>query len=229
MSHLREVISRLIKWCLRLNIAKCRFFCLELQVLGFVISAQGVHVDRSKLIGMSDVPLPCTGKEMQAFLGFCNYFRRHVPGVATLSAPLDVLRHAVKFTLHDDQVAAYRSLVDMLQQTPILALPDFSRSFGLATDASSTGLGACLIQPPMAQSTWGPLPDQFSQHIAFFSRTLSKSERSYSATHRELLAIIFGLKKCRYYLWGRKLTIFIDHRALTFLMTQRDASPLLTR
>ena len=85
-----------------------------------------------------------------------------MPGFATLSAPLDVLRHAVKFTLHDDQVAAYRSLVDMLQQAPILALPDFSRPFGLATDASSTGLGACLIQPPMSQSSWGPLPDQFS-------------------------------------------------------------------
>ena len=230
MEHLCEVLRRLNKWCLRLNIVKCLFFLLEVQVLGFIISSQGVSVDRSKLIGLADVPVPSSGKEMQAFLGFCNYFRRHVPGFASLSAPLDALRHCAEFSLSDSQNAAYKNLIEVLLDAPILSLPDFSRPFGLATDASATGLGACLLQPSSPHAVWNSHPmESNSLLLAFFSRVLSKSERSYSATHRELLAIVFGLKKCRHYLWGRRFTIFTDHRALSYLMSQRDASPLLTR
>ena len=65
--------------------------------------------------------------------------------------------------------------------------------------------------------------------LAFFSRALTKSERNYSTTKRELLAIVFGLLKCRYYIWGRRFTLFTDHRSLQFLLSQREVTPLLPR
>ena len=58
VKHLCEVLTRLNKWRLRLNIIKCLLFQLEVLVLGFIISSRGVLVDHSKLIGLSEVPIP---------------------------------------------------------------------------------------------------------------------------------------------------------------------------
>ena len=225
--HLIIVLEILLRNCLRLNFVKCGFYLPQVDVLGYVGSSAGISVDRSKLGGLDDVPLPTTGKQVQSFLGFCNFFRRFIPAMATIAAPLDSLRNLASVDLDESQAAAISTLKKALISAPLLAFPNFARPFGLATDASDLGLGVALYQP--AGSSWLSPPDKTSSIITFFSRALSKSERQYSTTKRELLAIVFGLLKCRYYLWGRKFTLFTDHRALTFLMTQRDASPLLQR
>ena len=178
-------------------------------------------------MGLNDVPPPTTGKQIQSFLGFCNFFRRYVPAMATIAAPLDSLRNLTHFHLNEVQLAAFSNLKGALLAAPVLAFPDFARPFGLATDASSVGLGVVLFQP--AGPSFTSSPDKTSSIVAFFSRALNKSEQQYSTTKRELLAVVFGLQKCRYYLWGRRFTLFTDHRALSFLMTQRDASALLQR
>ena len=77
--------------------------------------------------------------------------------------------------------------------------------------------------------TWPEPLDNTCSVIAFFSRALSVSERNYATNKRELLAVVFGLEKSRFYLWGRPFLLFTDHRSLTFLFTQRDISPLLSR
>ena len=164
------------------------------------MSAAGVRVDRSKLISLQDVPLPTSGKQMQSFLGFCNFFRKFIPAFATLSAPLDALRFQSSFLLNNIQAAAFVNLRNALFCAPLLAFPDFNRPFGLGTDASSVGLGCVLFQP--TSDKWPDAPDSSCTVVSFFSRALSKSERNYSATKRELLAVVFGLDICRYYLWG---------------------------
>lgn len=58
------------------------------------------------------------------------------------------------------------------------------------------------------------------------ARTLNKSERNYSATKRELLAVVNGLKKCEEYLLGRKFFIITDHKPLTFLHSQKRLADL---
>ncbi|KAG1256593.1 hypothetical protein G6F66_014799 [Rhizopus arrhizus] len=59
------------------------------------------------------------------------------------------------------------------------------------------------------------------------AKTLSKSERNYSATKRELLAVVYALKRFHKYLWGNKFTLYTDHKALTYLHTQKIANAML--
>ena len=66
------------------------------------------------------------------------------------------------------------------------------------------------------------------EHVVAY-RTLSKSERSYCATRRELLAVVVFTKQFRPYLLGRHFTIRTDHGSLTWLHNFKDPDRQLAR
>ncbi len=67
------------------------------------------------------------------------------------------------------------------------------------------------------------------RYIVCVSRALTPSERNYSATKRELLVIIFALRKLRFYLAGRRFRLFTDHKALTYMFEQKRLNDMLER
>ena len=60
------------------------------------------------------------------------------------------------------------------------------------------------------------------------ARSLQARERRYSTTQKELFAIVFALTTFHYYLWGRHFTLYTDHRALTFIHSQKEMNSMLT-
>jgi hypothetical protein len=98
-------------------------------------------------------------------------------------------------------------LKQQLTTTPVLAFPDFSQGFILDVDASGEGLGAILSRNV----------DGHELVIAYANRTLSKPERQYCATRRELLALVWGAQHFRPYLYGQQFVARTDHNALKWL------------
>ena len=71
------------------------------------------------------------------------------------------------------------------------------------------------------------MEDGSEKPVAFSSRTLSPAEKKYSQLEKEGLAIVFAMKKFHDYLFGRKFTIFSDHRPLQHIFSgYRPVSPL---
>ena len=204
IEHVKQAIKTLNNAKLILNIPKCHLFQTSLILLGFKVNAYGHEIDREHAMKSINWPVPTTGKQVQAFLGFINYFREHIPMISILSAPLDKLRNEQtiipsKWTTENQQ--SFVKLKEILMIAPALAYPDFANTFYIATDASNVGLGAVLYQYE-DNST-------IKKYISFQACSLTISERNYSATKRELLAIVFALKKFhRLYLGNTFCTIY---------------------
>ena len=139
-------------------------------------------------------------------MGLANYYRRFIQDFATLARPLHRLREkGASFRWTPDCEHAFYELKRRLTSAPILVFPDFSRPFILDTDASATGLGAVLSQ----------VDDDGREHVVVFgSHALSKPERQYCVTRRELLAVVHFLQHFRLYLLGHQFQLRTDHGSL---------------
>ncbi|KAF9762117.1 Retrovirus-related Pol polyprotein from transposon 17.6 [Nosema granulosis] len=62
-----------------------------------------------------------------------------------------------------------------------------------------------------------------------FSKKLDKSQRNYSVTDKELLALVKGIENYRHYLLGRPFKLRTDHKALTTLWKTKNLSERLLR
>jgi hypothetical protein len=63
--------------------------------------------------------------------------------------------------------------------------------------------------------------------ISYASKTLSGAKLNYGITKKELLVVVFAINKFRSYLVGAKVIVYIDHAALKYLLTKKDAKPWL--
>ena len=79
----------------------------------------------------------------------------------------------------------------------------------------------------MALAQLFPKDNNRVKEIAYASKTLSKNQRNYSATKRELFAIVYFTQHFRNFLLGQKLIIVTDHRALTWLYSFKEPDGLL--
>lgn len=86
-------------------------------------------------------------------------------------------------------------------------------------DASEEGLGVVLIQ----------IENEERKPLAFFSRNYQMYEESYHVTHKECLGILYGIRQCRPWVFGRKSTVVTDHCGLCYLMKAKDLSQRLAR
>ena len=144
LEHLRSVLQTLREHQLFVKLSKCSFAQTEIQYLGHVISSEGVATDPEKTRAMEQWPQPTNATELRGFLGLTGYYRKFVQNYGTLAKPLTQLLTKKGFAWTEQATVSFQKLKTTMTSTPVLALPDFSQSFAVETDASSTGIGAIL-------------------------------------------------------------------------------------
>ena len=221
LANLQQVFERLKQAGLKLQPKKCQFLQHEVNFLGHIVSSTGISPDPSKTLKVKEWPRPISVQETQQFLGLANYYRRFVKDFASIAKPLHQLTEKkTPFKWTEQCENAFASLKLFLTSAPILALPDWSQQFILNTDASDTGIGAVLSQ---CQS------DGTEHVICYASRILTKSERNYCVTRKELLAMVTYLQHFRQYLLSAPFIIRTDHGALTWLQEFKEPEGQLAR
>jgi hypothetical protein len=69
--------------------------------------------------------------------------------------------------------------------------------------------------------------DKKQYAISYASKTLTGPQLNYATTEKELLAVVFAIKKFRSYLVGDKVIVYTDHAALKYLLMKKDEKPCL--
>ena len=84
----KEVLKRLQFNDLYTKVEKCFFKQSNIKYLGIIISENKVQMDEEKLLGVLEWPVPTKVKQVQAFLGFANFYHRFIENFAKMSKPL---------------------------------------------------------------------------------------------------------------------------------------------
>ena len=189
------------------------------QVSGIYHSKDGVYPDTSKINVIHDYPVPCSVKDVRAFLGLANYYRKFVTDFAKIAGPLhDVTKKGLKFQWTPVCQTAFNTLKDALTQAPILAYPDFSLEFILATDASDHALGYVLGQIQIG-----------CEVIIYGGRKLLPAEKNYNVTEWKALGVVSGIKYFKHYLYGTHFKVYTDHSPVRWLMSLKMPCGRLAR
>lgn len=221
LNVLNAVYERLKDANLTINFDKCQFCRPSLRYLGFVVDRDGLHTDPKKIEAIQNYPRPRNTTEVKRFIGLASWYRRFIRDFATIAAPIhDVVAGVqkgkpIKWTSEAEM--AFDKLKSCLSTSPVLATPKFNSPFAIHCDASLTGIGAVLCQ------------GDDEAPIAYASRKLSPSERNYSTTERECLAVVFGVEKFRAYVEGSEFMVVTDHASLLWLLRQQNLPQMMER
>ena len=217
---LEQVLQRLSAANIKLKLSKCRFFTNEVKFLGYKITNNGIKMDPEKIEAIKKMPHPKNKKELQALLGAINYYRMFVSEFAKIADPLyELLRKGRKYEWGNSQEEAVEKLKETLAKSPILKFPDFNRDFIIHTDASLTGIGACLMQ----------VHNGVLHPVSYVSKCFTETQRGYSTTKREALALVFALEQFRQTILGYPIHVFTDHRPLTSILMKDTKDATLNR
>ena len=206
--RLSLVLSRLSEAGLKINPKKCKFLSEQVVVLDHVVTCDGISTDPEKVRVIKEWPVPENESQLKAFLGTAGYYREFVPNYAHIASPLhSASQKGDRFRWSAECEEAFQAIKRKLMNAPILAFPQLDVPFVLDTDASDSGLGAVLSQVQGGKE----------RVIAYAARALSKAERNYSTTRKELLALVWGAEHFETYLYGRRFLARTDHSALQWL------------
>lgn len=221
LAHLRVVFSSLKKAGMTLKLKKCFFMQEEVEYLGFILSKDGIRKNPEKVKAIMQFPAITNKKRLQSFIGAVNFYRKfHLTHSFLLEPLLHLLKKDVPWVWSSKEEHAFQEIKKAFSESVLLSFPDQSLPYYLNTDCSKTALAGELYQ---LDSEGNRCP------IYFYSRVLSPSEKNYTTTEQELLAIVTCCSKFRQLILGRKVFVETDHQALTFFRQAALTSGRLTR
>jgi hypothetical protein len=178
-----RVLERLAEHQLYLQPEKFEFEKTRIEYLGLIISENQVEMDPVKVTGVADWPEPGNKREVQSFLGFANFYRRFIKAFSHHARPLfNLTKNEQKWQWGSSEASAFRKLKELVTSAPVLTTPTDDQPFCVEADSSDFATGAVLSQLSSEDGKWHP--------VAYYSKSLSETERNYEIHDKEMLAII---------------------------------------
>ena len=220
--HVRLVLDKLTAAGLQVDIEKCEFDVEETAFLGVIVSGEGLRMDPKKIEAILHWQTPTNLKQVQAFIGFANFYRRFIEGFSKTVAPLVRLtKKDTDFIWGVDCQHAFNVVKHRVTSAPCLRHFDSTKQAVLETDASDKVTGGVLSQKD---------DDGVLHPVAFYSKSMAPAEINYHIYDKELLAIIRCFEQWRPELENTDLPIqvFTDHEAL-LSFARKDSKELSRR
>ncbi|XP_057755841.1 uncharacterized protein LOC130975025 [Arachis stenosperma] len=172
-------------------------------VLGYKVSYKGIEVDKAKIEIIEKLPIPVNVKAVRSFLGHAGFYRRFIKDFSKIAKPLsNLLVIDNPFIIDSNCKHAFETLKRKLITAPIITPPDWNLPFELMCDASDLAIGAVL----------GQKKNKLHHVIYYASKVLNETQKNYTTTEKELLAIDSKPRLIRWVLLLQEFDIEITDR-----------------
>jgi hypothetical protein len=178
IEHLLIVIQSLTKAGFRLNVEKCRLGYKKMKFIGNIINSETKTLEKKKVESIQEIQRLKSGKQVESFLGLVNILRDYILIYSDLVGPLERLLKWKRIEECDDTLKKIKEVIGM---TLVLHHPDWEKKFIVAINA----VGAMLYQVINGKK----------KYVEFAAKSLIGGQKNYFSVKKELLAIIYILKK----------------------------------
>lgn len=219
--HIGRVLQKLREAGLTCKLEKCNFLQKEVKLLGHIVSTEGIKMDPNKIEAIKNFPAPKTVKQLRAFLGLLNYYRKFIQNYGELTKSLnDLLCKGCYFKWTEREQESFERLKQKFLDTVMLTHPMLGKPYYLQTDSSAIGVAGCLYQNDENDN---------QRVIGYCSKALTVAEKNWSVSEQELWAIIYSLKRFETYLRGVHFIIKTDHKSLLYLQNWKLCGARIVR
>jgi hypothetical protein len=218
---LKQVFARLLDSNMKLSPAKAKFFSAKITYLGMEITGPKFSLSRRKLDSILKLPPPTNKKMLESQFALMQYYKKFIPNFSDLTNPFrKLLSSKSEFHWTPECEKARTLLINIFATNLALTLPDHSKKFRLATDASSFAIAAVLSQKGK---------DDDMVPVAFYSKSLDDTQLRYSILDKELYAMINSIRHFDFYLSGKPFDLITDSKCLFYLKHAKENNPKLYR
>ena len=197
--NLRLFLEAASEYGLTFNDSKSILEVEEIDLLGYRISQGEIRPDPERLRPLREMDPPAS---LRAQKRACGMFAYYSPWLSHFSDKIRVLNENTTFPLPSEVLSAFHKLKQELENAVLVTI-DSRLPLTVETDASDVAISATL--------------NQEGRPVAFFSRTLSSSERHHSAVEKEAYAIVEAIRKWRHYLLGTTFKLITDQKSVAFI------------
>ena len=205
VKRLHQVLIILQKHNMHVHVEETFLASSTVDYLGYTLTTTGIKPQVKKILPILRFQTPSSVKQLRAFLGLINYYKRLYHHRSHILEPLTRISSSSKRFKENwgqQHQQAFTKIKNEIARQVLLHYPNFSKPFDVYTDASQFQLGGVITQ------------DNFP--VAFYSRKLSKSQQNYTTMEKELLSIVETAYQHRGILLGFKITFHSDHKNLSF-------------
>ena len=170
-------------------------------------------MDLVKVVEVWEWPTPENKIDIQAFLGFMNFYYRFIWDFSTKAWPFFDLTYSEQvWTWSRKEQTAFKDLKTAMTTASVLVSPQDSEPFQIEVDSSDFTTRAVLSQQSTTDGKWHP--------VVFYSKSLSSVEQNYKIYNKKMLAIIHMLEEWRHFLKGatHSIEIWTNHKNLEYFM-----------
>ena len=228
-SHVLQVLRRLHERGLQVDIDKCEFNTTRVKYLGMILTTSGLEMDTKKVEAIQKWEASLSVKDVQAFLGFANFYRCFIPEFSKKVKPLNELTKGTQYTTRKDNKKiryeafqwsdvcqqAFEDLKRAFTTAPVLAHYDLKLETWVETNVSNFVVAEVLSQ----MHDGGVL-----KPVAYFSKKMTPAKCNYMIYDKELLAIVRSFETWRPELASvnKPVKVLTDHRNLEHFMSTKQ-------